>query len=166
MAFVITEEGKKLLKQYASSWLFRLVMFKRLPSIYFWGVRIKELNAFSCDVTVPYKWTSQNPFKSIYFSALAGTAELSTGALVQVHLAGRGKYSMLVTHFEMDFVKKAKTLTTFTCSQGNLIAEAVANEELKGGGQQFTLKTEGKDEDGVVVAVAKIQWSIKKKELQ
>ena len=163
MSAEITTKGKKLLESYNSNLIFRLVMLRKLPSIFFWGVRVSHLDKDSCAVTVPYKWTSQNPFKSIYFSALAGTAELSTGALVQVYLSGRGKYSMLVTRFEMDFVKKAKTMTTFSCTQGKEIAEAVANEENVGGGQAFVLETEGKNKEGEVVARAKIQWSIKKK---
>ena len=163
MSLTLLPEGEKLLKQYRSPLLFRMAMLKRLPSIYFWGVRVKHIDSMSCEITVPYKWTSQNPFRSIYFSALAGTAELSTGAMVQVYLSGRGKFSMLVTHFEMEFVKKAKTITTFTCDQGDVIAHAIEKEENLGGGQAFTLKTQGKDREGVVVANAKIKWSIKKK---
>ncbi len=163
MSAEITDKGRELIKSYNSPLIFRIVMLRKLPSIFFWGTRVKHLDKDSCRVTVPYKWASQNPFKSIYFSALAGTAELSTGALVQIYLSGRGKYSMLVTRFEMDFVKKAKTITTFSCKQGSVIAEAVANEESKGGGQAFILETEGKNKEGEVVARAKIQWSIKKK---
>ncbi len=160
---ILTESGLKLLSRYKNPILFKFYVWKNLPSLAFWGVKIKSIEADHCSILVPYRWTSQNPFRSIYFSALAGTAELSTGALVQCYLSGRGKWSMLVIHFEMDFVKKAKTTTVFTCNEGYKIQEYIEKAEATGEGQSFDLRTSGFDKDGIKVAKAKITWTIKKK---
>ena len=65
---------------------FRMFLLTKLPSAYFTGVRIKEVDAKKCVTTVPYKWFSKNPFRSTYFASLAMAAEMSTGALALAHL--------------------------------------------------------------------------------
>ena len=60
---------------------FRIFLFTKLPAAYFAGVRVRELDEKKCMVTVPYKWLSQNPFRSTYFACLSMAAEMSTGAL-------------------------------------------------------------------------------------
>jgi hypothetical protein len=65
---------------------FRMFLFSRLPSAYFAGVRIREVDEKHCVVTVPYKWFTQNPFRSTYFACLSMAAELSTGSLAMAHL--------------------------------------------------------------------------------
>ena len=55
--------------------------FQKLPAAFFSGVRIKEVGETKCRVSVPYKWFTQNPFRSTYFACLAMAAEMSTGAL-------------------------------------------------------------------------------------
>ena len=106
-------------------WKMRYYFLKKLPSCWFWGVRVKAVSPHNCQVTIPYNWRSQNPFRSIYFAALAGAAELSTGTLALLALQGRGRISMLITGLEGEFVKKANTLTTFTCNDGEAILQAV-----------------------------------------
>ena len=76
--------------------IFWFAMLVKLPSAVFWRLKVKKLDPSSCEVTIPYFWRTQNPFKSIYFAALAGAAELSTGALCQLAIAGKGSFSMLV----------------------------------------------------------------------
>ncbi|MEO5562810.1 MAG: thioesterase, partial [Chitinophagaceae bacterium] len=47
---------------------FRMFLFAKLPSAYFAGVRVREMDEKKCVVTVPYKWYTQNPFRSTYFA--------------------------------------------------------------------------------------------------
>ena len=43
---------------------FRMFLFFKLPAAFFAGVRVREVDEKKCVVTVPYKWLSQNPFRS------------------------------------------------------------------------------------------------------
>ena len=65
---------------------FRLYLFARIPSAYFSGIRIREMDETRCEVSVPYRWFSQNPFRSTYFACLSMAAEMSTGALAMAHI--------------------------------------------------------------------------------
>ncbi|HMU57084.1 MAG TPA: thioesterase, partial [Chitinophagaceae bacterium] len=65
---------------------FRMFLLTKLPSAFFSGVRIRDLDDEKCTATVPFKWFSQNPFRSTYFACLSMAAEMSTGALALAHL--------------------------------------------------------------------------------
>lgn len=142
--------------------IFWFAMLMKLPSAIFWKLKVKSLNTESCEVTIPYFWRSQNPFKSIYFAALAGAAELSTGALCQLALAGRGQFSMLVVDFRAEYHKKASSKITFTCDQGAELFDLI--ESLKPGGiGQLTMVSTGKNPSDETVAKFFVTWSFKRK---
>src|SRR5213595_52670 len=83
---------------------FRMFLFSKLPSAFFSGVRVKSIDDNKTVVTVPYKWFSQNPFKSTYFACLAMAAEMSTGSLAMAHVYQRSPaVSMLVVKFEAGY---------------------------------------------------------------
>lgn len=63
-------QGAKFRKQVKSP-LFNLFLLAKLPAAYFSGVRVLSLDEEECKVKVPYKWFSQNPFKSTYFACLS-----------------------------------------------------------------------------------------------
>lgn len=138
-------------------------MLLNLPSVIFWGIKIKTLNMDQCQTKVPFRWSTQNPFNSIYFSALAGTAELATGILCMLHVAGNKEISMLVTAFQATFHKKAKSKITMTCTDGPLIQDTL--HQLKSPGQTglVTVTVVGKDEDDLHIGTFKITWSFKHK---
>lgn len=142
--------------------IFWFAMLVKLPTAIFWKLRIKKLEMDSCEVTIPYFWRSQNPFKSIYFAALAGAAELSTGALCQLALAGKGSFSMLVVDFRAEYFKKANTKITFSCDQGAELFDLI--EKLgPGASDQLTMISTGKNTSGETVAKFHITWSFKRK---
>lgn len=143
-------------------YIFWLAMLVKLPSAIFWRLRVRTLEMESCEVTIPYFWRSQNPFKSIYFAALAGAAELSTGALCQLALAGKGSFSMLVVDFRAEYFKKANTKITFTCDQGTALFDLIEKME-KGATDQLTMISTGKNTSGETVAKFYITWSFKRK---
>ena len=113
---------------------FRMFLFNKLPSAFFSGVRVKTIDEHKAIVTVPYKWFSQNPFRSTYFACLAMAAEMSTGLLGLLHTHKRAPaISMLVVGLEAKYFKKATSVTTFTCEDGtainNTIEEAISTGE-------------------------------------
>lgn len=136
----------------------------RLPSLTWWGVRLKSLDGQNCEVTIPFSWRTQNPFKSIYFAAQAGAAELSTGLLCMQALSGRGKWSMYVIGFEAEYGVTAKTKVTFTCKDGELLNELLDKIEASNEPDKIVMVSTGENAEGKMVSRFKITWSFKKKQ--
>lgn len=156
--------AQKFIAQMGSPLKSRLFMFTKLPSAYFSGVRVQELNREYAIVTVPYKWFSQNPFRSTYFACLAMAAEMSTGLLGLMQVYERNpSVSMLVVKLEANYSKKAVAKTYFTCKGGKDF-EAIVDECLKDGeAKTYTAKSVGMNDAGEVVAEFFITWSFKAK---
>jgi hypothetical protein len=158
----MTEAAKKYRSRMLNPIIFWWAMFIKLPSAVFWRLKVKELSEEKCVVMIPYFWRSQNPFKSIYFAALAGAAELSTGALCQFAMAGKGQYSMLVIDFRAEYHKKANQKISFTCNQGKELF-ALINGLATGQTGSLTMVSEGKNPEGETVAKFYVTWSFKRK---
>jgi hypothetical protein len=137
-------------------------MLIKLPSAVFWKFRIIALDAEKCVVTIPYSWRTQNPFKSIYFAAMAGAGELSTGALCQLAISGLGKYSMLVVDFKAEYFKKANQKITFTCDMGKELFMLVESLQPNETGK-LTMISTGRNPQGEEVARFYVTWSFKRK---
>jgi hypothetical protein len=136
----------------------------KLPAAFLCGVRVKSINQDTCIVLVRHKWINQNPFHSMYFAVQAMAAELSTGALVMSGVRESGKnISMLVGSNKASFTKKATGRITFTCKDGNLVSETIANALRSGEGQTVWLKSVGTNERGEVVSEMEFEWNIKVK---
>ncbi len=146
---------------------FRVFLFTKLPAAYFAGVRVRELDEKRCRVTVPYKWFSQNPFKSTYFACLAMAAEMSTGllGLMQLHKR-KPAVSMLVVNLEASYFKKATGRTGFVCEDAELFQKAVDETINSGEARIVKAKSIGKNKDGEIVAEFYITWSFKVKSKQ
>jgi Domain of unknown function (DUF4442) len=143
---------------------FRLFLLAKLPSAYFAGVRIRDIDEISCRVTVPYKWFSQNPFRSTYFACLAMAAEMSTGVLALAQVNKRKpSVSMLVVSLEATYFKKAVGRTAFTCQDGEQIKSTIEKAIATGEGQLFRATSTGRNEQGESVATFHITWSFKAK---
>ncbi len=138
-------------------------MFK-LPVAWIAGVRVKEINDKKAVVTATHKWINQNPFRSMYFAVLSMGAELSTGILVMKKVQDSGKnISMLVTHIEADFTKKAKGKIRFICEEGKLIDEKIEQTIQTGEGVKFELNAKAFDEQNDLVCHFVFEWSVKVK---
>lgn len=142
--------------------IFWFAMLLKLPSAVFWRLKIKTLTTEMCEVTIPFFWRSQNPFKSIYFAALAGAAELSTGALCQFALAGKGQFSMLVVDFRAEYSKKANSKITFSCNQGSELFALIDSMQI-GETAQLTMISTGTNSTDETVAKFFVTWSFKRK---
>ncbi|MDF2193696.1 DUF4442 domain-containing protein [Paraflavitalea sp. CAU 1676] len=136
-----------------------------LPAAWFSGVRIMEVNEKTCQVTVPYKWFTKNPFRSTYFACLSMAAELSTGALAMMHVYKRSPaVSMLIVKMESTYIKKATGVTTFTCEDGYILRETIDKAIATGEGQTLITRSSGINERGESVAEFLFTWSFKVKQ--
>ena len=147
----------------ATPWKMRFFFWQKLPSLLFWGVRIISVTPSRGQVTIPFGWRTQNPFRSTYFAALSGAGELAAGILAMIAIEGRGPVSMLIVGLEVEFLKKATTLTIFTCNDGDKIQQAVQQALETGEGVTTRVASIGVQEDGTEVARVHLTWSFKRK---
>lgn len=151
---------KKFINE-AKSWKLKLYFWAKLPTALFWGIKVKSLTPYKSVVTIPYKRKTKNPFNSIYFAAQGGAGEFCTGALCKIALEGRGSIAILVTDFQAKFVKKATTLVTFTCEDGQAIIDTVQRAIDTGEGHKVKATATGRDESGDIVSYIYVTWSFK-----
>lgn len=150
--------------RFAGSWRFRFYLLSRLPSAFFSGLKVEQISATRCSVSVPLRWFSQNPFRSIYFACLSMAGELATGLLAMAHLHRLNPpVSMLVTRVEADFVKKATDVATFTCEEGDVLRKAIAESVRTGEGRMVAVRSIGRNRAGERVAEFTFTWSFKPK---
>ena len=143
---------------------FRLFLFSKLPSAYFAGVRMKDIDEKKCVVTVPYKWFSQNPFRSTYFACLSMAAEMTTGSLAMTHVYKRKPaISMLVVKLESEYFKKATGRTTFVCEDGESFEKAIEESIATGEARVVKARSVGRNKDGETIAEFYITWSFKRR---
>ncbi|MBC7556145.1 MAG: DUF4442 domain-containing protein [Chryseobacterium sp.] len=139
-------------------------LFFKLPSAYFCGVRVQQIEDNKCVVTVKHRWINQNPFNSMYFAVQAMAAELSTGALVMTHVQNsEKKISMLVANNKSNFSKKATGKITFVCVDGYLAAKTIQEAIETGEGKTFWMKSIATNDKGDKVSEMDFEWSIKMK---
>lgn len=158
------KQNTKAFQKQAKGFGFNLYLLWKLPAAFFSGVRLVDLNEEVCKVKVPYKWFSQNPFRSTYFACLAMAAEMSTGlpCLMAIDKM-QPRVSMLVVNLEANFVKKATNITTFECRDIPQIYDTVSKAITTKEGQTITTKSVGFDKNGEEIAAFEITWSFKSK---
>jgi hypothetical protein len=143
---------------------FRMFLFSKLPSAFFAGVMLRDIDEKKCIVTIPYKWFSQNPFRSTYFACLSMAAEMTTGSLAMIHVYKRKpSVSMLVIKVESEYFKKAIGRTTFTCEDGELIEKSIEESITTGESRIIKARSVGRNKDGEIVAEFFVTWSFKLK---
>lgn len=146
---------------------FRMFLFAKIPSAFFSGIHVMHMDEGKCEVTVPYKWFSQNPFRSTYFACLSMAAEMSTGALAMAYIYKLNPpVSMLVVKTEAEYFKKATGKTTFVCTDGKAFNEVIEKAIATGEGQTLAAVSNGFNEKDELVATFRITWSFKRKQLK
>lgn len=139
-------------------------MFFKMPLGWLSGMRVKSLTNTTCVVSIRFNWLNQNPFKSMFWAAQGMAAEMSTGVLVMQEIdKSKKNVSMLVTHQEGGFFKKAIGKITFTCKGGEQIREAIESSIQTKEGQEIVLTSEGVNEEGIIVSSFSFKWSLKVK---
>lgn len=154
----------KYLSDINNPWKMALYFLFKLPSLFWWRVRVLSCSPYRTEVKLPYGWRSQNPFASIYFAAQIGAAELSTGLMANIAIKDRGRISMLVTDIQAKFIKKANSSTIFTYDEGIKIIEAVQQAIDTGQGVTVTVNSIGVQKTGEVVSEIQVTWSFKVKQ--
>ena len=130
------------------------------------GLKIDECNGVECVTSVRMKYLNKNPFGSTYFAVLSMAAELSTGVLALIAVEGiNPSVALILTNMNADFIKKAIGRTTFTCSEGeklfNAVNVAVTTQEPR----VQTVSTSGYNINGEMVAQFHFTWSFKQRQL-
>jgi len=139
---------------------FRLFLLRKLPAAFFSGLKVKQVSAEACIVAVPFKWFTQNPFRSTYFACLSMAAEMSTGILAMSAIYNRPqRISMLIVKSEASYHKKAKTITYFSCQDGQKVLDAVEQSIKTKESVSVTCHSEGRDANGVIIATFSFTWS-------
>lgn len=143
---------------------FRVFLATQLPAAWLAGVRVESFTDEQSVVSVRYKWFNKNPFRSVYFGVLSIAAEISTGipAMACIYKS-RPAVSMLIVQNEGSFLKKATGRITFTCNDGQAVAQTIANAIATGEPQSFTCLSEAHNSAGELVASFRFTWSFKAK---
>ncbi len=159
----VTEKGQAQMTALKSRIKFNLYLLKNLPAAWFIGCAVDEIDEQRCVIRLPYRWSSKNPFRSIYFAAQCAAAELSTGLPAAVAITGKPSTSMLLVGIETKFLKKADSVSTFICEDNSLAQEKI-NETIKTGeGQTFTMISTGYNAANEIISESRVTWSVKKR---
>lgn len=159
-----SEKAGKFRKLVSSRFRLQLFFLKSLPLAWLVGLRISRFNDNECAVSVPFRYLTKNPFRSVYFACLAMAAELSTGLLcMQWVYKSEPPVSMLITAMNVNYIKKANGRIVFTCLDGEAIREAYNNALRNDIGSMVKICSTGTNETGETVASFDFTWSFKKK---
>jgi hypothetical protein len=143
---------------------FKLYLLKNLPIGLFVGMKVIELSPESCTTSVPFKWLTKNPFKSVYFAVQCMAAELSTAATCLLAVTGKNpSVALIIVDLKAKFLKKATSKVYFTCANANDAFTAVTQCIESGEPAETTLKTVGKMSDGTIVSEFEFVWSFKQR---
>ena len=156
-------DASKLRRRILSTWSLKLFMLQKLPMGLLAGLRVTEFDERKAAVSIRLGYLTKNPFRSIYFACLAMAAELASGVQGIVLVSSGAPVSMLVVGMEATFTKKAVGRVTFTCADGEAIADAIAGTRATGDGRAVPCTSIGRDESGDEVATFRITWSFKAK---
>jgi len=154
------EFRKKMLNP-MNFWMFSLM---NVPAGWIAGMRLRALDQSKAVTSVPFKFLNKNPFKSIYFAVQSMAAELSTAALVLLHIQGqKPSIAYIIVDLKASFTKKATGRTYFTCEDGEKVQQAMEKCMATGEPIVVHLKTIGKMKDGTVVSEFTFSWSMKQR---
>jgi acyl-coenzyme A thioesterase PaaI-like protein len=153
----------KLRAQMTSPVIFPLYLSVKLPMGLFAGMRIKTLTPERCEVTVPARWRTLNPFGSMYFAVQAMAAELSTGAPALVACrAADPLVRSLIVGMTAEFTAQATERVTFCCAHVGQLTSAVEEALRTGESVRAQVPTVGTMADGTVVSRFTFSWSFKR----
>jgi acyl-coenzyme A thioesterase PaaI-like protein len=123
---LITEETRETL---ALRW-FGLT---RIPLLFFIGVSVTEVTPKRMVVSIPLRRRTRNHLGSMYFGVLCAGADCAAGALAMYLIRRQSEHiSLVFKDFQAEFLRRAEGDVAFCCSQGNEIAELVAEATASG----------------------------------
>ncbi len=128
------------------------------------GIRLVQLDEDKAVAEAPFRWRNKNPFNSMYFAVQSMAAELSTAAPVMLALKDfDADVALIIVDLKVDFVKKAQSKTTFTCTEYSRIYETIAQLQQAEDTAAITIKTTGRDSAGDKVATFHFTWSFRRR---
>tara|TARA_Y100001972_G_C7659581_1_gene332494 strand:- start:29 stop:520 length:492 start_codon:yes stop_codon:yes gene_type:complete len=162
MALNPAQQKKK--EQILSGFKFWLYLISSVPMGWIAGMRIRSLDESKCVTSVPFKWLTKNPFKSMYFAVQSMAAELSTAVPCLLAVQGhKPSVAFIIVDMKASFIKKATDRVFFTCEDVPNAFKAVEKCISRQVAQTTTFKTIGKMKDGTVVAEFEFTWSFKQR---
>jgi len=136
-------------------------LFFKLPSVWWCGIRVRDISSKSCKANVKLGWFNKNPFKSLFWAVQGMAAELTTGMLImQAITSSKKNISILVLNNKANFSKKARGLISFNCHEGEQVRETINRLVETKKPQTVWLKSVGKDESGAVVSSFDFEWTL------
>ncbi len=163
-SLTMTDAHRDFIGQMLNPWKFRFFLLWKVPLGLIAGMKLKSLDLNRCEATIRYRWINTNPFKSMYFAALAMAAELSNGSLALLAVYKRNPtVAVIITGTEAQFIKKATGNITFTCEEGALLFAAADRAAETGEAVVQKINTIGRSEDGSEVAKFSFYWSFKRR---
>ena len=128
------------------------------------GIKVISATDEKSKVSIPYKYLTKNPFRSMYFACQSMAAEFSTAIIALKALEKKeAKYSIIVTQMEASFSKKATGIISFECHKPEKV-DATIDEAFKvNKAREITLQSIGTDQTGEQVAAFSFTWSFKPK---
>ncbi len=143
---------------------FRLYLWRKLPLAACGGLRIDQLDAERCVVSLPGGWRTQNPFRSMYFAAQSMAAEMSTGApALTLAMGSDASISTLVLGIRGEFVKKAVGRCSFAFDDVAAMARAIGHAAAGSEPVGYVARSTGRMTDHTVVARFEITWTFKRR---
>lgn len=107
--------------------------FRKIPLIYYSGVKVVELNENRLEVRIPLNRRTRNHLNSMYFGALAIGADVAGGLLTFLHMQQTGrKMTVVFKDMKADFLKRAEGDVHFICDQNVEISKMLARIEASG----------------------------------
>jgi hypothetical protein len=154
----------KLVSKIKNHWLLKLYMLGNLPMGLIAGLRVREANEVKTVVSVPFKYLTKNPFRSMYFAVQSMAAEMSTAIACIMAVEGRKPtVAFIIVGLKATFHKKATGRIFFTCEDNQNAFEAVRRTLESGEAEEATFHTIGRMADGTVVAEFDFTWSFKQR---
>ena len=159
-----SSQQKQMAERITKGPLFAFYLSRKLPMGWIAGLRIREIDENKCVTSVPFKFLTKNPFKSIYFAVQSMAAELSTATACLIAVKGKKpSVAYIIVDMNATFTKKATGRVHFTC-QDTKKAFAVVDKCIETGeAETATFKTVGKLKDGTVVSEFEFTWSFKQR---
>ncbi len=154
--------NKKFSRVFKNPWKLKLFFIRHLPMAFLAGLKVSTFDDKHAVVTLPYRYLTKNPFRSVYFACQAMAAELTTAIIcLQALQKFEADISMLVVELEANFTKKAVGTITFSCRNHHNLDEIFSNCITEKTSQSLSFKSIGMDQDGETVAEFTITWSFK-----
>jgi len=155
---------KGIASKITNSRSFYFYLLGNLPMGWIAGLRVKELSKIKCVTSVPFKWLTKNPFRSMYFAVQSMAAELSTasGCLLAIDSI-KPSVAFIIVEMKAKFFKKATDRVYFECQDVKNAFSAVEESVKTRESQTAIFKTIGKMKDGTVVSEFEFTWSFKQR---